>query len=747
MLDRPQFKRCFQVEILDEQVVLLGERDYFVLEGKIYARLARLIDGERTVDDLIEQLEGDVSTAEIYYALMQMEQQGYLVEAEGDVPPAIAAFWERLNINPNVAQQRLATAKASIKSFGYVSPNELISIFESYNLQIAKAGDIEVVLTDDYLQERCDRINQNALRSKRPWLLVKPVGTVIWLGPLFIPGSTGCWECLAQRLRINHPVESYLQQQKGKQNPSPTALASLPSTLQVGLNLVVTEVIKWLACGENKSLAGTLITFDTHTLKTQHHRLIQRPQCPSCGDCDRADRSPSPLILESRKKAFTADGGHRYILPEVTLQRYEHHISPLTGVVGSLQRLSPRENPLIHSYAAGHNFAIMFDNLRVLQQSLRAQSGGKGKTDSQAKASALCEVIERCSGLFQGDEIRQKDTYRNLGEAAIHPNACLNFSETQYKNRQEWNAQSAPNRQIPEPFDENAEIEWTPIWSLTREQFKYLPTAYCYYGYPRQDNPFCWANSNGAAAGNTKEEAILQGFMELVERDSVAVWWYNRLKRPAVDLESFSEPYFREIQNYYKTINREIWVLDVTADFNIPAFAAISRRVDGGKEDIIFGFGAHFDPKIGILRAITEVNQILFSVMSVGVEGSARYRRRDAIALNWWQTATLANQPYLGGDRAQKPKVQADYPLLWSDDLLEDVRHCARLVEGQGMELLVLDQTRPDLGLHVVKVIVPGMRHFWRRLGGGRLYEVPVKLGWLSELRREEQLNPVSMFL
>jgi ribosomal protein S12 methylthiotransferase accessory factor len=188
-------------------------------------------------------------------------------------------------------------------------------------------------------------------------------------------------------------------------------------------------------------------------------------------------------------------------------------------------------------------------------------------------------------------------------------------------------------------------------------------------------------------------------------------------------------------------------VLDVTADFNIPAFAAISRRVDGEKEDIIFGFGAHFDPKIGILRAITEVNQILFSVMSVGAEGSARYRRRDAIALNWWQTATLANQPYLVGDRAQKPKVKADYPLLWSDDLLEDVRHCARLVEGQGMEMLVLDQTRPDLGLHVVKVIVPGMRHFWRRLGEGRLYEVSVKLGWLSEARGEEQLNPVSMFL
>ncbi len=37
------------------------------------------------------------------------------------------------------------------------------------------------------------------------------------------------------------------------------------------------------------------------------------------------------------------------------------------------------------------------------------------------------------------------------------------------------------------------------------------------------------------------------------------------------------------------------------------------------------------------------------------------------------------------------------------------------------------------LGMNVVKVIVPGIRHFWRKTGLGRLYDVPVKLGWLSE--------------
>jgi ribosomal protein S12 methylthiotransferase accessory factor len=77
---------------------------------------------------------------------------------------------------------------------------------------------------------------------------------------------------------------------------------------------------------------------------------------------------------------------------------------------------------------------------------------------------------------------------------------------------------------------------------------------------------------------------------------------------------------------------------------------------------------------------------------------------------------------------------------------MEDVNTCVEIARQQGLETLVLDQTRPDIGLSVVKVIVPGLRHFWRRLGPGRLYDVPVKLGWIQQPLREEQLNPISMF-
>jgi ribosomal protein S12 methylthiotransferase accessory factor len=55
--------------------------------------------------------------------------------------------------------------------------------------------------------------------------------------------------------------------------------------------------------------------------------------------------------------------------------------------------------------------------------------------------------------------------------------------------------------------------------------------------------------------------------------------------------------------------------------------------------------------------------------------------------------------------------------------------------------------TLPDIGFPVARVIVPGMRHFWARLAPGRLYDVPVKMGWLPRPLREAELNPEAYFL
>jgi len=118
----------------------------------------------------------------------------------------------------------------------------------------------------------------------------------------------------------------------------------------------------------------------------------------------------------------------------------------------------------------------------------------------------------------------------------------------------------------------------------------------------------------------------------------------------------------------------------------------------------------------------------------------------DAETLEWLRHATIANQRYMATDPDQPLKRFSDYPIQHSGEFLADINRCRSIIEAQGMEMLVLDQTRADVGMPVVKVVVPGLRHFWARYAPGRLYDVPVKMGWLEKPRLEEELNPIPVF-
>ncbi len=747
MLNKPKFKEHFHVEIAPpKHLFLLSENKHFTLSGRLYVLLASLIDGNHPIEAIIEQLKGQASATEITYALTLLEKKGYITEADNTLPPEAAAFWHLINTDTQVAVRRLQDTQVTVTALGNIPTEPLIWALKSLNIQVGDKGDLSIVLTDDYLQIGLDAFNQNALQTQKPWLLIKPVGASLWIGPIFHPGKTGCWQCLAQRLRINRELESFLQDKKGITTPFPISRSILPSTLQTGLNIAATEIAKWIT-GNNRQLLGKIITFDLVNLNLQHHAFVQRPQCPSCGEPKLITQQQlQPLVLTSQKKQFTVDGGHRTCSPEQTLKRYEHNISPITGVIKRLFNPLPGENGLIHLYLAEHGWPREDGDWKDWRQAVRRNSIGKGKTNLQAKASCLGEAIERYCGTYSGDEMRVRGTYSQMRESAIHPSAYLHYSQLQYSIRQEWNRQHHLIQWIPEPFDETHEIDWTPVWSLTHQRFKYLPTAYCYFSYPLPDNYcFCWSDTNGNAAGNTLEEAILQGFMELVERDAVALWWYNRLSRPGVQPESFDQPNLPQLQAYYHKLHRDFWVLDITSDLDIPTFAAISRRTNQQPEDIRFGFGCHFDAKIALLRAVTEMNQMVFLASAPNPDGKATFSRPDM--QTWCETATLENQPYLVPDANVTPKVYGDYTQHWSDDCLEDVKRCVDIVAKQGLETLVLNQTRPDIGMSVIKVIVPGLRHFWAQFAPGRLYDVPVKLGWLKAPLTEEQLNPIPMFI
>jgi ribosomal protein S12 methylthiotransferase accessory factor len=258
-----------------------------------------------------------------------------------------------------------------------------------------------------------------------------------------------------------------------------------------------------------------------------------------------------------------------------------------------------------------------------------------------------------------------------------------------------------------------------------------------YFDYPTSPGePVCVPVSNGVAAGNSIEEAVLHALLELIERDCVAVWWYNRLERPAVDWSEALGSYGRELTEQYRSIGREWWALDVTHDLGVPCVAAVTARADPPHGDVLAGFGAHPDATVALRRAVSEMNQVL------AVRTATRVARFGPHFERWVRDATVEAHPYLR-PHGVSPLAAARVAVARSGDLLDDIAWCRELLEQRGMEVLVLDQTRPDIDVPVVRVVVPPLRHFRARFAPGRLYTVPVTQGWRATALAESALNPV----
>ena len=732
--------------IEDGQVLLVSESFNTLLRGKVHCDILPLLDGRRPQDEIIAALANRHSTADVHRALAALAARGYVVSGGYEMKRGWAAYWSALGASPRWAEERLASSRVAIAG----DDGRLARRLDALDVAVAAENpSLSVVVCADYLDEGHDSLNRRHIASGAPWMLVRPKGMQPLFGPVFRSAAHGpCWACLAHRLRGHQEVHTFLRN-RGGEDEAFLPNAAAPAVLDAVLGLAAAEIAKWLVLGDAAPLHERAISLDVARLKSEHHPTMRWPQCLSCGDeaLYRPDRPARPVRLQSSPKSLRNSGGARAVSPEETLVRYRHLISPVSGIVTWVARTTDEADPWLHVHWAGSNLALRIKSLSLLRRSLRGKSAGKGSTAGQSEASALCEAIERYSSAFHGDEIRRRKSladFVDAGEAeAIHPNDVQLFSDRQLDHAEEINAGGHPYNVVPPRFDPEKDIDWSPVWSLTQGRHRYLPSSMLYGMTPEQrGDAGLWADSNGCAAGNTLEEAILQGFFELVERDAFAIWWYSRLRLPGVDLESFGDDYLAAAQDYYRDRNRDMWVLDVTSDLGIPAFVALSRRNDSDTEDIICGAGAHMDPHIAALRAVCEMNQCLTWVPRPG-DKKPRYGVDDPLCLRWWKNGTPADNLHLAPAPDAVPRGVADYPVPETTDLREDVERCLALVEAKGMEFLVLDQTRPDIGMPVVRVAVPGLRHFWERFAPGRLYDVPVQMGWRERPLAEADLNPV----
>ena len=733
MLKKPKIAPHFLAQYIpDGELILVSEHESNVLRGEAFGVLLPLLNGKLTINQILERTEGSCSEAERIYCINQLERHGYLVEAESTKGLRAA--------RKNARSTQLRLRNVEIYNHSSESSRLLNDLLKTEGVKIRDHHDsLRIVLVDDYLDSHLYRYNNDAISSGRAWMLAKPAGNVLWLGPIFIPGETACWRCLENKIRLNRIVLRFIQRHMKEKASLPVSRSPILSAL--AYSLLATEILHWVQ-GATYTLKGTIKTFDSLTNEFKKHIVTRRPQCQACGDV--MDSEPQPVQFdECFDQIVSRDGGLRSRTAIDTFNALRPHISGICGITSGIHPITTLDEST-HVYVAGPNLGATGNTLKVLIRNLQRRSAGKGVSDAQAKASALCEVIERYAAVFQGDEHYLTSSAEGLGSDAILPNDCMLFSERQYRQSAKAKQGSDASPTVPRKLRAGQNIWWSPVWSLTDAHKRYCPTAYLYFhSEALRDNTgieTCHSDSNGNAAGTNYAEAMLQGILELIERDAIAIWWYPRVMLPNTDLSSFKCEFINASRKYHSLIGRELWVLDATSDLGIPTFIGVSRKMTT-PERIVMGFGAHVDARIAIQRAIAETNQMLaFAEARVKDEGPVTNH-----ATAWLESATVERECYLRPHPSIVVKSD-EYP-----DPPTSIRtaldQCLTAVQKAGLEAYYIDLSRRDIDLKVVKVLCPGLRHFWPRLAPGRLYDIPVKLGRVTNTYDEGHVNPIPLFL
>jgi ribosomal protein S12 methylthiotransferase accessory factor len=727
--DALQFAPNFTAYVMPPDVVCLYSEDRkFFLHGELYCALANAIaKGGKSAKDLLRDLQPQFPSDKIEEAVRRLTERRYVTTATYDSTGAVAGYWASLGLPPEVAEKNLGNCKVRVESFDVAGAKELTAALGELGVRVVpRSPDLTITLVNDYLERRLAELNQQRVADKTPWLLVQPSGVFPLVGPVFKPGESACWTCLFDRMIRNREVKGFLD--RGQARPVAISPLARNPMGQGAIQFAAVEIAKAIASGFRTDLSNHIASFDLMGATIAKHYVAHRPQCPTCGakKLQNPRRAPQPIELAEGNKLVMTSGGYRTVSSRTTVSRFRKHVSPLTGVVTRLERIEA-DLPMNTNFFAQHNFSGPAHSVDQLRSGLSGGSFGKGSTAEQSEASALMEAIERYSGIFQGDEIRMTRRFVDFepGEAML-PNDVQLFSQAQFDTRHI--PQSDDSHPVPEPLDPQEKTEWSPAWSLRDRRFKYFPTGLLYFFYHGFHT-----DSNGCAAGNTREEAIVQGFLELVERDAYAIWWYNRSQRAELDLSQFQDTYVRDMQTQFADAGRKIWVLDITNDIGIPTYVAIMHWMKDGQENIEFGSGAHFDKRIAVLRALTELSQFL----SIGMMGGASGEKPS---LDGVTPLKLENYPFL--IPSANPILPPAPGLTLHDNTRDQVNACVEIANRAGMDFLVLDQTRPDVEVPVVRVLVPGLRHFYKRFGPGRLYDIPVKLGLLDKPLAEEELTP-----
>jgi len=334
-----------------------------------------------------------------------------------------------------------------------------------------------------------------------------------------------------------------------------------------------------------------------------------------------------------------------------------------------------------------------------------------------------------------------------LGTACLDPNDILLYSPNQYQNREIINQETtALIHKVPKEFNKERAVMWSPVVNILEpEESKFLPTAMLGFNYTLNLQPgTAMCCSNGLASGNSKSEAMIQALYEIIERDSCAVWWYNKLKVKKAAIPANVEGYINKIKGELIRDGRNLEILQLPTDFKVNVTCCVSTDKNGGR--ICVGLGSHADKSVSVVRAVTEMYQMLVGInrykdmsqlSGIGNGGI------DGLVRDWLMKEKIDDHSHLVGEGEQSKDDGVERSFEYIE---EELDWLLDQYKQKDISVYAINMTSSSIGFPVVKVFAPSMRHFWPRFGEGRLFDLPVKLGYVEKAKDEDSMNRLGFF-
>jgi ribosomal protein S12 methylthiotransferase accessory factor len=308
---------------------------------------------------------------------------------------------------------------------------------------------------------------------------------------------------------------------------------------------------------------------------------------------------------------------------------------------------------------------------------------GKGYTHKQAEASALMELVERYSFFsFIKQDNFIETSYRYLKDEAL---------DFKYIPLSVY--EPDPNDERNRICFEELPMRWTWALDITHGKEVLIPIDWFYL-----INEF-----NGAAAGNSVEEAVLQGLCEVVERHVSSIIIHQKLVTPTINPETLRNPVAKDLLYKFRRNGIELYLKDFSLNTGIPTIGALALDPSTfpDSSEIVFTAGTTTHPEKSVIRALTEIAQ-LAGEFQHKTNYRATLPKFNRLEDAWYLTSVSNIVDIL------------TLPNLSDENFFKEIQSCVASLSRNGLDVFAVNATHPSIGIPVVYIIIPGS-HFMER--------------------------------